>query len=113
MKMTCVISCNSTDTLLKVREIAKRFTDLNEQITRKFTVYFPVVKHIEALRLGNHFDKIEMLPSAIDDPASFVLVFHIKNGVDSAWKYLLVHISQTIRSAATGTIVSILPANRD
>lgn len=108
LKIVCVVRCASADALRAAIEIAERLNHPDSEITRIFVTMPGGGEEKRDFRIGDYFDRIELMYSGSSD-ASFSLTFHIRGGVDSSWKAVLVAALQAIRESAPGVKVSIIP----
>lgn len=110
LTIASIVRGDSTETLRKATAIAREMTRLDEEITRTFITSPGGIerREVRAFRLGDYFDRIELLPSESDNSASFTLTFRIRHGVDSSWKALLVAVLRTISESVPGISASIV-----
>jgi len=107
---TCVITCESLETLRKLRELLNEYTDLNRTFTRT-TRCFPdgVEKRITtSCRLGDYFDRIEWCRNESSADLSCNLVFYIRQRDDSYWKNLIVAVLRSISDGLVGVSVKLI-----
>lgn len=105
-----IVRGESAEIVRKATEVARHVTRPDEEITRTLRTYPGGNERLEirAFRLGDYFDKIELLPDESGDASSFKLVFQIRQGVDSSWKPLLVAVLRAISEGVPGAITSIV-----
>ena len=58
-------------------------------------------RNVRSFRLGDYFDNVE-LSEIDDDQSSFLIVFHVSQGVESYWKDLVSAILRTISDTLPG-----------
>jgi hypothetical protein len=103
--ITCIINCPSREMLRPLQEMAVSETDLDRIITRTLE-YGPGEVEIETYRLGDYFDSIQAL---YDDPYDRIkLIFHVRQSVDSHWKYLLMTVLRSINKSSDGISIEVL-----
>ena len=111
LRIAGIVRGNSAETVRKATEVARHVTRPDEEITRTFRTLPGGMERLEVkvFRLGDYFDKVELVTSESDEPATFTIVFHVKQGVDSSWKPLLLAVLRTISEGVPGISASILP----
>jgi hypothetical protein len=111
--ITGIARCESAETLRTAIELAERVIHPNTEIVKTILTLPGGVEKREkrAFRLGDYFNEIELLPNEADAPPSFVLVFHIREGVTSFWKDLLMTVLHEISENVSGVKTSIVPGS--
>ncbi len=82
----------SVEILRVAIDLARKMTHLDWEIVKTF-VSIPGGVEKQTLRVGDYFDKIELLPSE----SQVLLIFHVKERAASFWKDMLVAIDGEIR----------------
>jgi hypothetical protein len=113
IQIKSVVRSDSAETLRKATEVASEFTRPDEKITRTIKTFPGGVEQVEkrAFRLGDYFDSVELVASEPDDPKTFSIIFHIRRGVDSTWKPLVLAVLRAISDGVPGVIASLSPPN--
>jgi hypothetical protein len=111
--ITGIARCESAETLRKVIEFAECVTHPNTEIVKTIITRPGGVerREVRAFRLGDYFDKIDLLPNESDSSASLSLIFHIREGVTSFWKDMVVSLLQEISGNVPGVKTSIVPGS--
>jgi hypothetical protein len=92
----------SEEILRQVEEITIKEIDLDHTIIRTLQ-YLPGEIEKLTYRLGDYFERIEMLPDEVNKRLE--LTFYARHDVDSHWKGLLVAILQSIGTRFAGISV--------
>jgi hypothetical protein len=107
--ITCVINCKSAEVLRRLEEFAASQIDLDHTIFKTLTYYQNGIETnvTKSYRLGEYFTSIEIEPSS---ELSFKLIFHVRHGVSSYWKDLIMTLLRSINNDVNGGIaVDFLP----
>ena len=65
-------------------------------------------REVRVFILGDYFSKIELLPSEFDSPPSLLLIFHIREGVTSFWKDMMMAVLQEVSESVPGVKTSVV-----
>lgn len=106
MQITCLATCDSADALRLAIDLARRITTPEMEFVWQVITYPGGVEHREtrAYRIGDYFSEIIIIPGT----DSFSIVFHVREGVTSFWKDMLVAVLQKIGKQVSGVKTSIL-----
>jgi hypothetical protein len=91
--ITCAIHCPPGGILRQVAEQAAQEVGLDRIVTRTLHYLSGEVER-QPLRVGDYFESIEVLPDELN--SSLWLTFHVRQGVDSHWKYLIMAVLRSI-----------------
>ena len=109
--ITYVAVSKSAETLRRLEELVKRQTDPDGTIAKVSMCYPAGVEKVTVKehRIGDYFEKIELLHEDSADNLSVKVVFHVRQGVDSYWKDMMFRILRTGCEGLTGLTVRLVP----
>jgi hypothetical protein len=108
--ITWVFTCRSLETLRLLKRIARHESDLGKVFV-DVAVAFPggvEQRTMQHHRLGDYFDRIQVLSDDSPASTSFSLVFQPRPGAGRYWKDLMVQILRTIETAAADVSIKSL-----
>ena len=111
--ITAVARCESEAALRKAIEFAACVIHPTTEIAKVVVTRPGGVERREArvFILGDYFSGIELIPCESGGPASFLLIFHIREGVTSFWKDMLMAVLDEISQNVPGAKMSIVPGS--
>lgn len=108
--LSWLIACASEESLRQAEQLARQESD-PDKIFVDVAVAFPngaeertTVHH----RLGDYFDRVQVLSDDSPDLKTLTLVFHMRLGAKRYWKDLMVGILRSIEESVAGTSVEFV-----
>lgn len=104
-----LVTCSSPEKSQQLRDWLSGCVNLDRVLTDTVRVISNGVEqqHVEPHRLGDYFANIHLLPSPVDIPTSFRLVFQRRSDAGRFWKDLMVSILQEIEKKLEGTSITL------